>query len=603
MDIKFIKEKVFDTVGFRYCGEIAVKEYDGVYAALKNGVATVGANDAAGLARAYFLFAKSAAAGAKDFEIFQKRHFKEIGVMLDMSRNGVMKTDAVKRYMEYMACLGMNYLMLYTEDTYEIKTRPHFGYMRGRYSADEIGEIDEYAKKLGIELIPCIQTLGHLSQFLKWGRPTWELRDTENVLLVGSEDTYKFIEEEIAACRDAFSSKQIHIGMDEAWDIGTGKYFWEHGFMTDKYEQVRAHLARVLEICRKYGFEPMMWGDMLFRAKSKNGLDYYNWNIEFTKEDMAGIEDVGLIYWDYNQPNAEQIRGMIRAHKRTGNKWIFAEGIIPYMDMMYNVQTLLNTVDASMKISLEEGLDNLMITTWGDDGCETNMFYNLPFLPAFTEYCYRGEDCTRRDIEEVSTFLTGVDFSDSVAMHNMFQKRGDKEIWSKGLFYGDPLYELGPDTEDCDFLYKLHSESAGRAKECMEKYQDKAEWFKYVYLLYKILAEKAELRINLRKRYREDDREYIKKACDELLPTLKTDMCLLKEVWRAQWYSTYKPYGFEVLLHRLAGMIERIEDSERILADWLSGKTEAVDELEQEWLPTYRITQQAKFYLSPSNIF
>lgn len=44
----------------------------------------------------------------------------------------------------------------------------------------------------GIEVIPCIQTLGHLAQILQWHRYL-NLRDTHEVLLAGSEETYVFI--------------------------------------------------------------------------------------------------------------------------------------------------------------------------------------------------------------------------------------------------------------------------------------------------------------------------------------------------------------------------------------------------------------------------
>ena len=40
--------------------------------------------------------------------------------------------------------MGYDTLELYTEDTYEIEGEPYFGYMRGRYTAREIKEIDVY---------------------------------------------------------------------------------------------------------------------------------------------------------------------------------------------------------------------------------------------------------------------------------------------------------------------------------------------------------------------------------------------------------------------------------------------------------------------------
>ena len=49
--------------------------------------------------------------------------------------------DMVKEYIEYMALCGLNSLMLYMEDVYEVEGYPYFGYMRGRYSMDEMKEI------------------------------------------------------------------------------------------------------------------------------------------------------------------------------------------------------------------------------------------------------------------------------------------------------------------------------------------------------------------------------------------------------------------------------------------------------------------------------
>ena len=88
-----------------------------------------------------------------------------LGVMIDMSRNAVMSMEGLQRFLPLLKKMGYNTVMLYTEDTYEVKDEPFFGYMRGRYSAKELCELDQYAASLGIELIPCIQTLAHLSTF------------------------------------------------------------------------------------------------------------------------------------------------------------------------------------------------------------------------------------------------------------------------------------------------------------------------------------------------------------------------------------------------------------------------------------------------------
>ena len=95
-----------------------------------------------------------------------KVRFRHFGTMIDCSRNAVMSVPSVKRWIDLTSDLGYNTLMLYTEDTYEVDGHPYFGYMRGRYSQEELKEIDAYALSKGMELIPCIQTLGHFTALL-----------------------------------------------------------------------------------------------------------------------------------------------------------------------------------------------------------------------------------------------------------------------------------------------------------------------------------------------------------------------------------------------------------------------------------------------------
>ena len=50
---------------------------------------------------------------------------KSLGIMLDCSRNAVMKPEEVKKFAKLIADMGYNMLQLYTEDTYEIEDEPY----------------------------------------------------------------------------------------------------------------------------------------------------------------------------------------------------------------------------------------------------------------------------------------------------------------------------------------------------------------------------------------------------------------------------------------------------------------------------------------------
>ena len=62
-----------------------------------------------------------------EFEIFEDSHFKTMGVMIDTSRCGVPRVSAINKMIDYLAAMGYNMVMLYTEDTVELKNYPYFG--------------------------------------------------------------------------------------------------------------------------------------------------------------------------------------------------------------------------------------------------------------------------------------------------------------------------------------------------------------------------------------------------------------------------------------------------------------------------------------------
>ena len=125
---------------------------------------------------------------ATGFSLRKDIDMKRLGIMLDCSRNAVMKVEKVKELVDIMNRLGYNCLMLYTEDTWEVDNEPLFGYLRGKYTKSELKEIDRYALDRGIEVIPCIQTLAHLDRIFQY--PEYkEINDIDNVLLVDDERT------------------------------------------------------------------------------------------------------------------------------------------------------------------------------------------------------------------------------------------------------------------------------------------------------------------------------------------------------------------------------------------------------------------------------
>ena len=318
-----MKAKIAKITNFDINCDITEKTYDGVYVTYDGKAAVIGYTTKVQKMRAMFLLSMKLKACETAFEICEKPVFDTCGPMIDMSRGGVMKAEAVKDYIDRVAALGLNMLMLYTEDVYEIDGYPMFGYLRGRYTCEELKSIDDYAFDMGVEIIPCIQTLGHLANYIKWGEAS-AFVENSSVLLPDEEKTYHFIEAEIKAVRSCFRSNRIHLGMDEAIGLGLGKHLKIHGIQKP-LDIFNRHLARVLSITQKYGYEPMIWGDMYFAPENPD--DYYETDAVIPDYAIESApKNVEMVFWDYYHDFYEYYDKKLVQFKRFPNTAAFAGG-------------------------------------------------------------------------------------------------------------------------------------------------------------------------------------------------------------------------------------------------------------------------------------
>ncbi len=572
-----IREKVFEITGAKFEGKIETKSFDGVYVKYDGKNAVLGFNSKAAEARAHLLLAKGIKEGKGAFEISQKPVFKTCGVMLDVSRGGVATVAAVKKYLDYMATLGMNMLQLYTEDIYEVDGYPFFGYQRGRYSLSELREIDDYAYELGIEVIPCIQTLGHLMQYLNYPEAS-EIRDTASVLLVGEEKTYRFIEACVKTMRKAFRSNRINIGCDETRDLGLGTYLKKNGYR-NRYELINEHVTRVCEICKENGYHPMMWSDMYFALSPLYGPEGYALNLEVPQEAIDGMPDADMVFWNYYRTDNEFYAINIEKHKKFNRKTIFAgglwmwDGFVPYSTYSYD------TMKPALEECIKGGIDDVLATVWSGDGCESIPTHTVSLLPIFSEYCWRGIDCKESDIYDMSEFLTGINKEIADATSSFFMNMDGAYRPGKLTLWSDPLINL--------LCYGFDLEKGAALIEqgiaTLEKYKT-VENVDYYIAVLRATLDKCRIHTELRAHYKAGDRAYLKRCADEILPQMICDFKELYEIHKALWRKNCKPQGFEVLSGRYGATITRMEYAIETINLYLSGDLPEIGELEPDVL-------------------
>ena len=138
------------------------------------------------LYRALSLLATALVEGDK-VAIEEQAAYEELAYMADCSRNAVLNVASAKQMIEVLALMGYSTFELYMEDTYQIEDNLTLVISvvptRLRVAGNKA-----YAQQFDMTFVPCIQTLAHLSAFVKWGvKEVQELRDVEDILLIGEK--------------------------------------------------------------------------------------------------------------------------------------------------------------------------------------------------------------------------------------------------------------------------------------------------------------------------------------------------------------------------------------------------------------------------------
>jgi len=510
--------------------------------------------------------------------------FEMFGVMIDCSRNAVMTVDYMKTYLDRLAILGYNMVMLYTEETYQIKGEPFFGLMRGAYSPAEIKEIDDYADKLGIELIPCIQTLAHLEQMFRW--PCFsEVNDLGGILLVDEPKTYELIEKMIVTWKNSVRSRRIHLGMDEAHGVGDGKFKQLHG-EESRFSIINRHLKKVVEICKKHGFKPMMWSDMYFRCGSKNS-DYYDMQSVIPKKVAKDIpKEVELIYWDYYHEEKAFYTEWIKRHRALGGEPVMGSGIWTWNKFWYDQIYTDRTIVPCIAACREAKVKDVFFTMWGDDGGFCDYDSTFAGLAYAGELAFTGKVDASVIGRKFDKLFDGANYSDVLALANIGYSHLPPILWDDPLMMlymgGFMVEKHDRQSYDVAYNFKKVIKDLEDAAKTLDKAENKgnAGSISYAKTFVKALYTKITFADAYLKAYRKKDN---RKAVAALIPQAEKYVKQLKKFikeFHAMWDRHNKPFGLESVQIRLAGQQVRAKELVKRLQAFADGKAANIPETE-----------------------
>lgn len=524
---------------------------------------------------------------------------KEVSVSLDFSRNAVMTVEKIETYLLHLSALGVNTLYMYTEDTYEVSGEAYFGYLRGKYSVEEIQRVVQYANKVGIEVVPAIQTLAHLTQFLRW--PMMEnIKEDAHTILIDEERSYIVIQRMIDACKMMYQSKRIHLGMDEAYQAGLGRYLDLHGFVP-RVELILRHLEKVVDMVKSAGLEPMIWSDFVYKM-----LDTTNTSRLYYPEAKINPEyaskypkDLTYVHWDYGCEEVAQYKKVIKNHLEFCDKdhYMLATGAHIFGKIAPNHGKSINTMRAGVQACKELELKRVMMTTWGDDGQEIEHVHALISAYYYCETIY-SEHVVPENIQismdsllgdEAYQFLYNLTYFDEV-----FGVQKDNPMMgniSRSILWQDPL--LGIYDKHILLYNQMYEKSLGYYyQELAEKLKrnqfDDGDVFLIIKQRYILLAEvlslKSDLGIQLQEARKSENKADLQRIQGSIIEPLIKKFENLYESHEQVWDYFYKSNGWEVLERRYATSISRLKTTSRKINRYIQTEIGLEELLEEKLL-------------------
>lgn len=501
--------------------------------------------------------------------------FDRFSAMIDCN-NAVPSLGELKRFARQVKDFGYDSLFMNMGDTYEIPEEPLWGLHRGRYSKAELKEIDVYCRDIGIELVPCIQTLGHLDRIFIWDPLYLKYLDTEGVILVGEEQTYELIDNMFRNLTDCFSTRTFHVGMDEAYLVGCGRYYNRHG-KADRMELLLSHLARVAEIGKKYGLTLLIWSDMFFHLL--NNGKYEGEIPACIRESLP--DNVRLVLWNYEEERESVYDGLIKTHLALDKNAWFAGSAIKHYGFHSSNEQSFRAIAPAVRSCIRGGVRNFLVTMWADNGGECPPEAVLPAL-LYAVRCARG-DCSVENAKAEFERLTGESWDDFLLCDFKLPKglrpyrlcaSGAKEMLYSDCFMGKfDSTVTGTGAENA-----MYADLADKFAAAKKRSREYAYMFDSYEKLCRVLSRKYELGYRTRMAYRRGDRAALSALVSEYDATIR----LLDEfvpAFRKMWFTLYKPHNFDVHEIRLGGLSARLASCRDRLKAYLGGEIDAIEEL------------------------
>lgn len=300
------------------------------------------------------------------------------GLTYDISRNKVPKVETVLSLIDMIALLKYNHFELYVEGlSFEYEKYKKYLKEDNYITKKEYKEIEEYANKNFIDLVPNENGFGHMGDWLAIdefkdlaecpeGIDLWGRHRPPTTLDPSDLGSIEFVKDLYSEMIPLSNSKYFNMNFDEPFELGKGKSkeLVEKEGIGKVY--IDYTLKAVSEI-KKYNKTPLIWMDVLI----KHG-------------DLLHLLPKDMIFMDWGYDALSPFDRNLKLLKGLNTKFISAPGTSSWCSFLGRTDAAIENINNAINASIKYNALGSVLTDWGDFG-------HLQFLEAsFPEIVYFG---------------------------------------------------------------------------------------------------------------------------------------------------------------------------------------------------------------------
>lgn len=299
---------------------------------------------------------------------------KTRGVMLDISRSKVPSLKTLKEMVDLFKKLRYNHLELYVEGfSFEYTHFKKFLADENYISLTDLKELEAYANKYFIDLVPNQNGLGHMSDWLDTdeyhylaecpnGFYIWGADRKASTLDPTNQDSIKFVEKLYDDMLPHFKSKYFNMNLDEPHEIGLGK---SKELCENKGKEFvyLDYVKKLKDYVEKHQKTPMMWADVIINH-----------------QDLLPVLPKDIIYIDWGYNKNYDFSSHVAQMAINKIKFMLAPGTSTWSSLLGKYDDMYQSIDKATTAGKEYHAEGVIVTDWGDIG---HLQYIVASLPGF----------------------------------------------------------------------------------------------------------------------------------------------------------------------------------------------------------------------------